>query len=72
MYSMFVTLETSQLEMSSLNALVVEQYVKKRCDMSVVFEVSQDEMLPYRAAARDASLLESHPLHDSIGTDRTG
>ena len=24
--------------------------------MSVVFEVSQDEMLPYRAAARDASL----------------
>ena len=63
MYSMFVTLETSQLEMSSLNALVVEQYVEKRSDMSVVFEVSQDEMLPYRAAARDASLHQAFTLN---------
>ena len=51
MYSMFVTLETSQLEISSLNELIDEQYLEKRCDMSVTSEVFQDDISPYMAAA---------------------
>jgi hypothetical protein len=60
---MLVTLETFHLEMSSLNVLEVEQYVEKRNDMSVTFEVSQDTMFPYRAAARVGSLHHAFTLN---------
>ena len=47
MYSMFVTLETSQLEISGLNESIVVQYLLERAyDMSVTSEVFQDDIFP--------------------------
>ena len=66
---MSVTLLVSQPEISPLNELAVAQYpvdVENRPDMSVAADVSQVDILPYKAAALAGSLHQAFTWSCSV------